>query len=94
MITAFDVLEEEQSKIPAVVHVDGTTRPQTVKQRVNPDYYALIKSFKSETGVPLVLNTSFNKKGDPIVCTPNDAIQCFYDTGMDYLALGHYLIKK
>jgi len=94
MIVSFDVLPEKQSEIPAVVHVDGTTRPQTVKRDVNPDYYQLIKSFRAETSVPLILNTSFNKKGDPIVCTPNDAIQCFYDTGIDYLALGNYLIKK
>jgi len=94
MIVSFDVLEAKLSEVPAVVHVDGTTRPQTVKRDINPEYYALIRSFKGETGVPLVLNTSFNKKGDPIVCTPNNAIQCFYDTGMDYLALSHYLIKK
>lgn len=94
MIVSFNVKKEAKGKIPAVTHVDGTARPQTVTKKQNKRYYLLIKEFGKRTGVPVVLNTSFNVKGEPIVCTPQDAIRCFYGTGMEYLALGDFLIKK
>jgi len=94
MILAFQVREKKEKEIPAVVHVDGSVRPQTLKREENERFYKLIKAFEDKTGVPVVLNTSFNIRGEPIVCTPYDAIRCFYGTGLDYLAIGNYLIKK
>jgi carbamoyltransferase len=94
MVTGFEARPERAPNIPAVVHVDGSLRPQTVTQRAHPRYHALIKAFGDLTGEPLLLNTSFNVKGEPIVCTPSDALRCFFDTGLDYLALGDFLIKK
>jgi carbamoyltransferase len=94
MITSFDVKPDKQDKIPAVVHVDGTSRPQTVRREVNPRYYDLIEAFGKRTGENLILNTSFNVKGEPIVCHPREAIKCFMDTGLDVLVLGDFLLKK
>jgi len=94
MITSFDVKPEKQDKIPAVVHVDGTSRPQTVRREVNPRYYDLIKAFGDITGENVILNTSFNVKGEPIICNPREAIKCFFDTGLDVLVLGDFLLKK
>jgi carbamoyltransferase len=94
MIMSFEVPPEKQGEIAGVVHVDGTTRPQTVRRDVNPLYWTLIKEFEKRTSVPMILNTSFNVRGDPIICSPSDAIMCFYNTGMDFLALGSFLIQK
>ncbi|MBN1450069.1 MAG: hypothetical protein JW963_03565 [Anaerolineales bacterium] len=94
MITSFDVKKEKQDKIPAVVHVDGTSRPQTVRREVNPCYYDVIKAFGGMTGENVILNTSFNVKGEPIICHPREAIKCFFDTGLDVLVLGDFLLKK
>ena len=94
MVTSFLVREDKRDKIPAVVHVDGTARPQMVTRASNPRYYDLIKEFGDLTGEPVVLNTSFNVKGEPIVCHPREAIRCFYDTGLDILFLGNYKIVK
>jgi len=94
MITSFDVKPEKQDKIPAVVHVDGTSRPQTVRREVNSRYYDVIKAFGSMTGENVILNTSFNVKGEPIICNPREAIRCFFDTGLDILILGDFLLKK
>lgn len=94
MIKAFRIKEEKESAIPAVVHVDGTVRPQTVREEVNPRYWKLIKEFENITGVPVVLNTSFNVRGEPIICSPSEAVRCFYGTGMDALAIGDYLLTK
>ncbi len=94
MITSFDVNDTERNRIVAVVHVDGTVRPQTLKKEVNPKYWDLIKKFGDITGVPVILNTSFNIRGEPIVCSPRDAIKCFYDTGMHFLAIGNFLVSK
>jgi len=94
MVTSFAVREEKRHKIPAVVHVDGTARPQMVKKESNPRYYELIKAFGDKTGEYVVLNTSFNVKGEPIVCSPREAIRCFFDTGLDVLILGNYKILK
>ncbi len=94
MITSFEVTAEKKHLLPAVVHADGTLRPQCVEESVNPLYWRLISEFKRLTGVPAVLNTSLNIKGEPMICEPRDAIRCFFDCGMDYLALGSYLLAK
>lgn len=94
MILTFFVKEGKKNEIPAVVHVDGTTRPQTIKKDVNPRYWKLIDEFRKLTNVPVLLNTSFNIRGEPIVCNPQDAINCFLKTGIDVLVLGNYIIKK
>jgi carbamoyltransferase len=94
MITSFDVRPEMRNAIPAVVHVDGTARPQTVRRDVNPLYYDLIREFGAMSGHPVILNTSFNVKGEPIVCNPREALKCFIDTGLDALVMGRYLIQK
>lgn len=94
MLLVYPFKKSVQSKVPAVVHVDGTGRLQTIDKDSNPKYYRLIKTYYQKTGIPLILNTSFNVKGEPIVCTPEDAIKCFLNTEIDYLVLGNYLIKK
>jgi carbamoyltransferase len=93
MIVAFDVAEKKRKEIPAVVHVDGTARPQTVTKETNPRYFKLIQEFEKLSGTPVVLNTSFNEK-EPIVCTPQDAYNTFLKTGIDCLVLGNYLVRK
>lgn len=94
MLFVSGVNKDKIKKIPAVVHVDNSCRIQTVNNKQNSKYYKLIKEFYNITGVPLVLNTSFNLAGFPIVETPTDAIQCFLKTKMDYLVIGNILIKK
>jgi carbamoyltransferase len=94
MITSFDVTTEKRGLVPAVVHVDGTLRPQTVKRDTNPRFYDLIKHFGDLTGEYLVLNTSLNIKGEPIVCHPREAIRCFFDTGLDALIVGNFVLIK
>lgn len=86
--------EEVRHSVPAVVHVDGSGRLQTVEHDTNPRFYELIKSFADLTEIPIVLNTSFNLNGEPIVCTPSDAIRTFYSCGLDILILGDFLIRK
>jgi carbamoyltransferase len=93
MTKVYNVLESQREAIPAVTHVDGTGRLQTVDQSANPLYWLLIKEFAHLTGIPVVLNTSFNEN-EPIVCHPEEAIQCFLRTRMDALAIGNYLIRK
>jgi carbamoyltransferase len=92
MITSFDVTDEKRDKIPAVVHVDGTLRPQTVSNNVNPRYWALINEFGKLTGEYILLNTSMNIAGEPIVCNPREAIRCFYDNGIDCLILENFIL--
>lgn len=94
MVLGFDVLPETAREIEATVHVDGTTRPQTVSAETNPTFHRLIRCFHEETGIPAVLNTSFNRAGEPIVCTPSDAIDCFLGSGMDYLVMGNLIASK
>ena len=95
MVMAFDVVPGRETEIAAALHSgDRTTRPQTVRREVNPRFWALIEAFCRRTGVPGVLNTSFNVKGEPIVCSPTDALRCFYGTGMDALAIGTFLLEK
>jgi carbamoyltransferase len=86
--------DKARAEIPAAVHVDGTARPQTVSARVNPLYHRLISSFAKATGVPAILNTSFNLAGEPIVNTPADAIRCFFGSGLDALVMGPFLLEK
>ncbi len=93
MLKVYNVLPDKQEVIPAVTHVDGTGRLQTVEEHINPLYYRLIQRFGEKTGVPVVLNTSFNEN-EPIVCTPDEAIDCFVRTRMDVLAIGNTLITK
>jgi carbamoyltransferase len=93
MITVFSVVEEQRDRIPAVVHVDGTTRPQTVSRKTNPRYWQLIKEFERLTGVPLLLNTSFNIQ-EPIVCEPEDAIKTFRGASFDALVLERHLVLQ
>ncbi|MDB3975742.1 carbamoyltransferase [Gammaproteobacteria bacterium] len=83
-----------RSDIPAVTHVDYTARVQTVHQNTNPDYYALIKEFYDKTGCPVIVNTSFNVRGEPIVCTPEDAFNCFMGTGLEMLTIENFLLYK
>ena len=94
MLLAFDVRENWREKIPAVVHVDHTARIQTVEKSVNPRYTALLEAFENETTVPVVLNTSFNVMGQPIVDTPRDAVECFLSTGIDVLCIGDFICEK
>jgi carbamoyltransferase len=94
MIVTAQVRPEKRSVIPAVTHVDGSARPQTVEKEVNPLYWRLIDEFGKGTGVPVILNTSFNLRGEAIVHTPTDAIRTFFSSGMDALVMGSYLVEK
>jgi carbamoyltransferase len=94
MLLISPVRPELRGLIPAVVHVDGTARVQTVDRAVNPRFYALIEAFAALSGVPIVLNTSFNVQGEPIVCSPEDALACFQGTDIDFLVLGDFLVHK
>ncbi len=94
MLLAEQVRPEWTSRIPAIVHVDGSARVQTVRREHNPRLYDLLLEFEKLTGVPVLVNTSFNIKGEPIVETPQDAMNCFIYTGIDYLALHNVLVKK
>jgi carbamoyltransferase len=89
-----DMLNVPRSDIPAVTHVDYSARVQTVSRDTNPDYYDLIRAFESRTGCAVLVNTSFNVRGEPIVCTPADAYRCFMRTHLDYLVLGPFLLSK
>jgi carbamoyltransferase len=94
MILTAQVRKEKQSVIPAVTHVDGSARPQTVEREASPVYWRLIDEFGKRTGVPVVLNTSFNLRGEAIVNTPTDAIRTFFSSGMDALVIGDFLVEK
>ena len=94
MLMVCPVLPKKQSEIPSVTHIDGTARPQTVVREDNPMFWDLINNFKALTGTPVVLNTSFNVKDEPIVETPVDALRCFFSSGLDYLIMGSYLVSK
>jgi carbamoyltransferase len=94
MLIAAQVRPEWRDKVPAIVHVDGTARLQTVRREDNERLYDLLKEFDAITGVPVLLNTSFNVKGEPIVETPNDAMECFLTTGIDRLVLHDLIIAK
>lgn len=94
MITSYSVKEEKREKVPAVVHADGTLRPQMVRKDLNEKYWNLINEFGKITGEYIVLNTSFNVMGEPIINHPKEAIKCFFDSGIDALFLGNYMILK
>ena len=89
-----DKLNVPRSSIPAVTHVDYSARVQTVHRETNPRYYDLIGRFKALTGCPVIVNTSFNVRGEPIVCTPEDAFRCFMGTGIEALAVGNCFLRK
>jgi carbamoyltransferase len=94
MLLASLVREDKKDLIPAVTHIDGTARVQTVNKNSNPKFWQLIKEFGNITGVPVLLNTSFNIRDEPIVCTPEDAISCFQRSQMDCLVLGDYIVER
>jgi carbamoyltransferase len=93
MMQVFQIREDKRPLIPAVTHVDGSGRLQTVHRAANPRYYALIEAFEAATGVPMVLNTSFNEN-EPVVCRPEEALDCFLRTRMDLLVLGNHVIDR
>jgi len=94
MLIAKPVRPEWRDKIPAIVHVDGTARIQTVREATNPMLYRLLREFDALTGVPVLVNTSFNIKGEPIVETPGDAVNCFLNTGIDNLVMHDTVVSK
>ena len=87
-------LNVKRSEIPAVTHVDYSARIQTVNKKTNKRYYDLISKFKEKTGCPVLVNTSFNVRGEPIVCTPTDAFNCFMGTELDFLVIGNCILDK
>jgi carbamoyltransferase len=94
MITSFDIKNEKRDSIPAVVHVDGTVRPQMVQKETNPLFWELINEFGKLTGESIVLNSSFNVMGEPIINNPKEAIRCFFDSGIDALFIGNFYLTK
>jgi carbamoyltransferase len=93
MMQVYPIRPDKRPLIPAVTHVDGSGRLQTVYRDTNPRYYRLIECFRDLTGIPMVLNTSFNEN-EPVVCRPEEALDCFLRTRMDLLVLGHWLIRR
>jgi carbamoyltransferase len=89
-----DKLNIPRSDIPAITHIDYSARVQTVTRETNPGYYDLIRAFEERTGCAVLINTSFNVRGEPIVCTPEDAYRCFMRTHIDFLVLGPFLLDK
>ena len=93
-ILGIEMLNQIRSKIPAVTHVDCTARVQTVQKNLNPMYYAIIEEFYQRTSCPIVINTSFNIRGEPIVCSPEDAFRCFMGTDLDILVIENFILYK
>jgi carbamoyltransferase len=93
-LQGFDKLKVERSEIPAVTHVDYSARVQTIRRKDHPLYYDTIDAFYKKTGCPVIINTSFNVRGEPLVCSPEDAFKCFMRTEMDYLVIGSFLLDK
>ena len=89
-----DKLNVPRSEIPAVTHVDYSARIQTVDPDTNPQFHALLSTFKERTGCPVLVNTSFNVRGEPIVCTPEDAFRCFMGSDIELLAIGNCVLEK
>lgn len=94
MLMVYPIKKKWQEKLPAVTHVDGSGRVQTVRRFQNPAYYDLIQEFGKVSGVPILINTSFNIRGEPIVCSPYDAYKCMMGTEIDYVCMGNFLIKR
>ena len=92
--SGLEQLHQVRSVIPAVTHVDYSARVQTVNAVQNPQFHKLLSEFDRQTGCPVLVNTSFNVRGEPIVCTPEDAFRCFMGTDMDYLVVGNLLLSK
>ena len=93
-IFGFDKLNIKRSEVPTITHVDYSARIQTVHKDTNPKYYKLLKKFKEITGCPIIVNTSFNVRGEPIVCTIQDAYRCFMGTGLDMLVCENFVLYK
>jgi carbamoyltransferase len=94
MLFVYDVAPDKAARIPAVRHVDGTARIQTINRRQHPLYYDLIRAFQRRTGVPVLVNTSFNTRSEPVVCTPRDAVECFCTSPIDALVIGPFVLEK
>jgi carbamoyltransferase len=94
MTSVYQVRAAKAGLIPAIRHVDGSARVQTVSAKSSPLFHRLIDAFRARTGLPVVVNTSFNSRGLPIVCTPEDALECFFISPIDVLAIGDYLLVK
>ncbi|HUK82573.1 MAG TPA: carbamoyltransferase C-terminal domain-containing protein [Verrucomicrobiae bacterium] len=94
MTFTFDIAEKWKSRIPEIVHVDGTARPQIVDAQSNRRYYELLERFAAKTHIPVVLNTSLNRRGEPIVCSPDDALNMYYGSDLQNLAIGDFLVRK
>jgi carbamoyltransferase len=93
-LTGINKLKANRSDLPSITHVDYSARIQTVHAETNPRFYALIKEFENQTGCAVLINTSFNVRGEPIVCTPEDAYRCFMRTEMDFLVLENFILDK
>jgi carbamoyltransferase len=93
-IAGFRRLHQVRSTIPAVTHIDGSARVQTVSRERDPLFHELLRQFEARTGCPVLINTSFNVRGEPVVCSPEDAYRCFVNTEMDYLAIGPFLLER
>ncbi|NCN98902.1 hypothetical protein COU62_04045 [Candidatus Pacearchaeota archaeon CG10_big_fil_rev_8_21_14_0_10_35_219] len=94
MLMVYSIKEKWRNKIPSVTHVDGSGRLQTIRRNQNRQYYDLIKAFGKKSGIPILINTSFNIRGEPIVCTPYDAYKCMMGTGIDYLVIDKFIVKR
>jgi carbamoyltransferase len=94
MLMVYPFKPKGKKEVPATVHVDGSGRLQVIERQDNHLFYDLIEAYRKKTGIPIIINTSFNIRGEPIVCTPVDAIRCFLKTGIDYLVIGKFLVKK
>ena len=93
-LSGFEKLGVPRSEVPAITHVDNTARIQTVHQETNPKFHALITNFFKKTGCPILINTSFNVRGEPIILSPKDAYRCFMGCGLDVLVVGNSILKK
>jgi carbamoyltransferase len=94
MLFINNVLPERRHQVPAICHADGTARIQTIRRDQNAPYYDLIAAFAKKTGVPVLVNTSFNSRGEPVVCSPRDAVECFWSSPLDALVIGSFVIEK
>ena len=94
MTVAVEVRPERREALRSAMHVDGTARPQTVTARAGPVFHRMLREYEQRTGLPFVINTSLNVQGEPILCTPLEAIRCFYSTGLDALAIGDFFLTK
>jgi carbamoyltransferase len=94
MLFVYDVLPGQDARIPSACHIDRTARVQTVDHDSNPRFHARLQAFGALSGVPVLVNTSFNVRGEPIVCTPRNALEAFYSTSLDALVIGSFIVEK